>query len=215
MINPEHTAKDDLYYNQEKPALVPLIPEGPHVVLDLGCGAGKLGRALYAKRKAVEVIGVEIYPAAAQEAAKFYKRVHQGDLENLELDYQGYFDYIICGDILEHLKDPYDQVRKIYRWLKKGGRVVASLPNVRNWRVIVDLVIYGKWEYADSGILDHTHLRFFTRKTGLKLFEDANMTVEYHQMLIRGPKKEMANLLTLGALKEFLGRQVIIVARKD
>jgi 2-polyprenyl-3-methyl-5-hydroxy-6-metoxy-1,4-benzoquinol methylase len=214
MINTEHTANDDLYYNQEKPALIPLIADGPHRVLDLGCGAGMLGRALYAKGKAAAVIGVEIYPAAAQEAAKHYQHVHQGDLESLELDYQNYFDYVICGDILEHLKDPYAQVRRISQWLKKGGRVVASLPNIRNWKIIFDLVIHGQWEYADSGILDHTHLRFFTRKTSRKLFEDANLRVEHHQMLIRGPKKELANWLTLGTLQEFLGRQVIIVARK-
>src|SRR4051812_44159454 len=95
-----------------------LIPDGPNRVLDLGCGSGGVGRSLLQRGKASEVYGVEIFQAAASEAEKTYKQVHVGDIEEMELPYNHFFDVIVCGDVLEHLKNPDKVVGRARSWLK-------------------------------------------------------------------------------------------------
>jgi SAM-dependent methyltransferase len=151
MQNPAYNSKTDLYYNRDRPSIVSLIAEGPNTVLDLGCGAGAVGRNLLQLHKARDIVGVELFPAAAAEAGRHYSRVYTGDIEQMELPYDQYFDYVICGDILEHLKDPYAIVRKIHGWLRSSGVFVCSLPNVRHWKVVGGLLLGGSWEYKDAG----------------------------------------------------------------
>lgn len=205
---------DAYYYNVEKNWLVALIPNGANVILDIGCANGRLGSKLRLLGKASEIIGVEIFDSAAKEAAKSYDKVYSGDIEKLNLPYSDYFDFIICGDILEHLYDPLTILNYIHGWLKNDGALIACVPNVRYWRIIFDLIFFGKWEYVDAGILDSTHLRFFTRKTAINLLKEANFTNLYWEMIIFGRKKSCFNKFTLGIFEEFLGSQVILTARK-
>lgn len=135
-------------------------PEWAKCNLDMGCASGRMGEKLLETGKAIEMVGLECFEGAAAEAAKTYK-VHVGDVK-MVFNYESCFDYVICGDILEHLKDPYDIVRQVFRWLKPGGSILVCVPNVRNFRVLNDLVFHGKWEYLSAGILDKTHMRFFT-----------------------------------------------------
>ncbi len=214
MENASHKDPRDRYYNFEKNQIIILIPEGPHVVLDLGCATGKLGRKLLSLNKATEMVGVEIFEPAAEEAAQYYTKVYCGDLESLNIDYNDYFDYVICGDILEHLRDPWKTLDRIRGWLKEDGNLIASIPNVRYWRVLADLMIFGKWNYVEAGILDNTHLRFFTRSTFLQTLTQANFEIVKHEMWVSGRKKRLANTLTLGLFEEFLGSQIMVVAKK-
>jgi len=214
MINNAYSETSALYYSQSRSDICGQISLGPNRVLDLGCGAGAVGRTLYELKKASEVTGVEIYPPAAAEALKSYAEVHQGDLESLELNYSGYFDYVLCGDILEHLKDPIAQICRIHRWLKPGGRVVCSLPNVRYWQVIFNLVFLGRWTYEDAGIMDRTHLRFYTRRSAEQLFIRQGFQIEHCALSNIGAKRRILNRLTFGVFVEFLGKQVLLVARK-
>jgi SAM-dependent methyltransferase len=214
MINQAHLGLDASYYGRERPSIYNRIDEGPNVVLDLGCGMGALGRKLRELNKAKELVGVEIFETAGKEAAKFYDKVYIGDIEGMQLQYSDFFDYAICGDILEHTKDPYRLVSQIRTWLKPGGRLLCSLPNVRNWHVWSKLIFRGQWEYEDSGILDATHLRFFTRKSGCKMVADAGLLVENCTMLTYGAKKLFLNALTLRLFEEFLALQFVVVARK-
>jgi 2-polyprenyl-3-methyl-5-hydroxy-6-metoxy-1,4-benzoquinol methylase len=214
MENTFFTQKDDQYYNMENSWIVSRIPKGSHKILDLGCAAGQLGKKLLGLKKASEVIGVEIFKPAAEEAAKYYTFVHQGDVEGMSLNYDHYFDYVICGDILEHLSDPWTMVAKIYKWLNSEGILICSIPNIRHWQILRDLIIFGKWNYTEAGILDNTHLRFFTRRTFLEMLKNAHFHIEYNDMWISGEKKNMANKATLGFFKEFLGSQVVVVAKK-
>jgi len=130
------------------------------------------------------------------------------------LDYGATFDYVICADILEHLRLPQEVIRRICHWLKPNGRLISSVPNVRNWKILGDLLCRGNWEYQDSGILDHTHLRFFTRRTFLAVLKKAGLETETCRMLIYGRKWRTLNTLTGGLLDEFLSTQVLTVARK-
>jgi 2-polyprenyl-3-methyl-5-hydroxy-6-metoxy-1,4-benzoquinol methylase len=214
MRNAYHVAANDDYYTRPRPSICSIVRPGPNIVLDLGCGSGSVGRSLLETGKAKEVVGVEIFTAAAQQASAHYSKVYTGDLETLALDYNHYFDYAICGDILEHLKDPYAVVRRIGGWLKENGRLVCSVPNVRNWRVLKRLVFSGDWAYEDSGIMDFTHLRFFTRKTCQEMLKAGGFEIESVEMLVSGPKKSALNFVTFGVLSGFLATQVLGVGKK-
>jgi len=204
---------DASYYNMLKSEFLPLIAERPNAILDIGCGSGQMGRKLREMNKVSELIGVELFAPAATEAAKYYDKVYQDDVESLILPYYEHFDYIICGDILEHLIDPWEMVNRTYKMLKKDGALICSIPNIRYWRIIKDLVLGGTWDYTDKGILDSTHLRFFTKKTFFEMLQRANYNITWLEMSIPG-KKKYANLLTFDFFSEFLAPQIKVLAKK-
>jgi 2-polyprenyl-3-methyl-5-hydroxy-6-metoxy-1,4-benzoquinol methylase len=210
----EFTKKSEpSYYNMVKGEFLPLIPIGPNVILDLGCGTGQLGRKLNETNKTHEVVGVEICAQAAEEASKYYNKVYQGNVESLSLPYTEYFDFVICGDILEHLIDPWTMLIKINNMLKSGGTLICSIPNIRYFKIISELLLNGTWAYTEAGILDSTHLRFFTKKTFFKMLGDANYSVKWCYLSIHG-KKKMANMATFGIFSEFLATQIMVAAKK-
>jgi 2-polyprenyl-3-methyl-5-hydroxy-6-metoxy-1,4-benzoquinol methylase len=202
------------YYNMLKKEFLPLIPEGPNVILDLGCGVGRLGRVLREMNKAAIVIGVDCNASATEEATKHYDKVYQGDIELMNLPFIEHFDFILCGDILEHLKNPWSALINIKGMLKPDGTLICSIPNVRYYKVIIDLLFHGTWEYTDAGILDSTHLRFFTKSSFIQMLRNANYRVTWLYMSIHG-KKRIANKMTFSIFSEFLATQMMIAARKN
>ena len=143
--------------------MLALVPTTARRVLDIGCGAGRLGEALKGRQQA-EVVGVELNEAAAAQARERLDRVLVGDVEGMSLDFApGTFDAIVCGDILEHLREPERLLRRANELLAPEGRLVASIPNVRHHSVVCSL-LQGNWTYESAGLLDRTHLRFFTRR---------------------------------------------------
>jgi 2-polyprenyl-3-methyl-5-hydroxy-6-metoxy-1,4-benzoquinol methylase len=215
MKNPAFNDPSVSYYVQEKRFFFHLVPDGPNRVLDLGCAAGRVGRALADSGKAAEVYGVEIFPAAAEEASKFYKRVHVGDIEEMNLEYDNFFDVIVCGDVLEHLKNPEKVLARARQWLKDSGTLVCCLPNVRYWKVWRDLIFRGDWAYTQDGIMDQTHLRFFTTRSFRRMLESQGFAVTREDMRIApGPKQLAFNKATGGLFKEFLGFQIMFSAQK-
>ena len=214
MENLCHKDVDSRYYNFEKTRFHNFIREGPNVVLDLGCGSGQLGKRLIELNRAAEVVGVEIFEGAAINASKYYSKVIRGDIENIELPYREYFDYVVCGDILEHLRDPWVTLQRVHGWLKPDGALIASIPNVRYWRILRDLVFTGRWEYVDSGILDITHLRFFTRKSFIEALAKSNFSIAQQEFWVYGKKQGFFNRMTFGFFREFLGSQFMVLANK-
>ncbi len=171
---PENGTND--YFRQERRDVEVLVPDGARRILDVGCGEGILGRRLLEKG-ATEVIGVEVSPEVCRRAERNLTRVICGDIEEVALPFEeGYFDCLILADILEHLKDPGSTLKKLAGYLSPDGAVVASIPNVRYYAV-VDMLVEGRWRYEDSGILDRTHLRFFTRKEAEVLFAEAGLEI--------------------------------------
>ena len=134
----------------------------------------------------------------------------------MNLNDQKHFDLVICGDVLEHLKDPGKILRQINGWLKDDGRVLCCLPNVRYWKNCRDLIFKGDWQYTSEGILDQTHLRFFTTRSRSRgLLTETSFVVEREDMRIAsGCKQRIFNKLTFGIFKEFLGFQMLFLARK-
>jgi GT2 family glycosyltransferase/tetratricopeptide (TPR) repeat protein/2-polyprenyl-3-methyl-5-hydroxy-6-metoxy-1,4-benzoquinol methylase len=177
--------RDPSYFAHARPEILALIPVSARDVLDVGCGAGRLGEALKARQPAT-VVGIELNPRAACAARQRLDAVHVGDVEALAVDFPpASFDAIVCGDILEHLRDPLRLLRRLRTWLRPGGRLVASIPNVRHHSVLRGL-LEGNWTYEPAGLLDRDHLRFFTRREIEKLFHRAGLGVEALH-LVPGP----------------------------
>ena len=145
-------------------------------VLDVGCDTGNLGE--FIKTSAASVDGVEMDPEAAELARRKLDHVVCGSIEDERVlsELKGPYDTIIFADVLEHLAYPDRTLERIKPLLAPGGEVIASLPNVANFRVRFSL-LFGRFEYTEIGILDRTHLRFFTRKTAAGLFNKAGYEV--------------------------------------
>jgi 2-polyprenyl-3-methyl-5-hydroxy-6-metoxy-1,4-benzoquinol methylase len=168
---------DPAYYEFERPELLELIPRSARRVLDVGCAAGRLGESLK-RRQPARVVGIESTPAAAQRAHSRLDQVIQGDAEFQEPGTDDpSFDCIVCGDVLEHMRDPERFLRRARSWLVSEGVVVASIPNVRHHSVVSSL-LEGNWTYEAAGLLDETHLNFFTRRDMLDLFGRAGFRVD-------------------------------------
>lgn len=145
-------------------------------VLDVGCATGYL--AEWFKKNACYVVGIEIDYEAAKIAKRYCDNVIIEDVEHIKkLPYpEGFFDVIVYGDILEHLIRPDLVLVKFKKYLSPKGYVIASIPNIAWWLIRLRLLV-GKFEYTNTGILDATHLRFFTLKTIRTLFENAGYKI--------------------------------------
>ncbi|MCP4642822.1 MAG: glycosyltransferase [bacterium] len=149
------------YYRCPRPELAVQVPRHARRVLDCGCGGGEFGRSLK-ERGVEEVVGIEVVEQAWNLATTVLDDAILGSIEDLDLPFEDeYFDCVVFGDVLEHLVDPCAALRKVARVLAPDGIIVMSIPNVRFWDV-VRMLAEGRWRYDDAGILDRTHLRFFT-----------------------------------------------------
>ncbi len=176
------------YFEGQRSDVADLIPGICDRVLDVGCGYGGLGRNLRA-RGVAQVFGVEINPDAGSQLAGVYADYWIGDVEQVNLpDSIEDFDCIVFADVLEHLRDPWGTLTRYLQRLKPGGYVVVSIPNVRNIALIYNLVVRGQWRYEESGLLDRTHLRFFTRKEIMALFSVADLDID----LIRENREQLS-----------------------
>jgi GT2 family glycosyltransferase/tetratricopeptide (TPR) repeat protein/2-polyprenyl-3-methyl-5-hydroxy-6-metoxy-1,4-benzoquinol methylase len=172
----KQTRADVIYYDMPRPEVLAIIPRTARRVLDVGCGAGNLGATLKA-RQPTEVVGIEVVPEIADIARSRLDQVIVGDIESLDLRLQaGSFDCVIFADVLEHLRDPLSVLRRT-RDCVNGGKVIASIPNARHHSVVSSL-LDGNWTYETAGLLDATHLRFFTRREIEKLFFRAGYRIE-------------------------------------
>ena len=151
------------------------VPMGARV-LDIGCGPGTVSSLIRDHRNA-RVVGVEPNPARAAVCRARGIEVHLGFATPELLASLGQFDAIIFADVLEHLVDPAEMLRLVKSALKSDGVIVASVPNVANWTVRLRL-LFGRFDFTDSGIMDATHLRWFTHKTLRELFERSGFTVK-------------------------------------
>jgi 2-polyprenyl-3-methyl-5-hydroxy-6-metoxy-1,4-benzoquinol methylase len=147
--------------------------EPGQTILDVGCGGGRLAKHLRAK--GVRVVGIERNPTAAALARNYCERVEEKDLTSQELlpDSER-FSVIVCADVLEHLADPAALLARVVPHLAPGGTVVVSVPNVAYYKIRCSLLA-GRFDYEPSGIMDQSHLRFFTRKTILELLRSCGL----------------------------------------
>jgi O-antigen biosynthesis protein len=174
----------DLHNSNSSHTLIVELVGHDKRVLDVGCAAGDLAGVL--TERGCKVTGIEVDPEAARRAEERCERVVAGDVETLdlgaELDGED-FDVLLFGDVLEHLKDPLRTLKRLEPFLRPEGYVVASIPNVAHGSVRLALM-QGEFPYDRLGLLDDTHLRFFTRESVERLFEDAGfLTIELRRTL--------------------------------
>lgn len=164
------------YYRNVRPEIAQHVPLSTQRLLDVGCGGGDFGESL--KRQGVrEVYGIELVEKAWKIAKTKLDDVVLGDLEKIDLPFpQQHFDCITCGDVLEHLVDPAAALRKLAGHLAADGVIIMSIPNVRFFDVLT-MLAGGRWQYQDAGILDRTHLRFFTAVEMVQMVEEAGLEV--------------------------------------
>jgi 2-polyprenyl-3-methyl-5-hydroxy-6-metoxy-1,4-benzoquinol methylase len=132
----------------------------------------------------------------------------------LHCHYVENMDLFLCLDVLEHVKDPWALVDALHPRLRPGGSIIASIPNIRHYTVSMGLLFAGKWELADSGLLDRTHLRFFVRKTALGLMTSSGLQVDAIGATYRRRLDKAAATLTAGLLTDICALQYIIRARR-
>ena len=182
----KYEARIDLENTNTSHALIVEFVGRGKRVLDVGCAAGDLARVL--AERGCGVTGIEIDPEAAHQAEKHCERVVIGDVEELDLSEMlgdEAFDVIVFGDTLEHLKNPLRTLDRLKPFLRSEGYLVASIPNVAHGSVRLAL-IQGKFRYSPLGLLDNTHLRFFTRASVEQLFEDAGFLITGLKRTLRG-----------------------------
>lgn len=178
-------------------------------VLDVGCNEGYIGE--HAAQSNI-FYGIDSNSKAIIRAKRIYRNAEMLDLNNFDkLPWSISFDLIIFADILEHLIDP-DRVLKLLtaRYLKPGGRVIISLPNVANWKVRLSLLM-GKFDYTEVGILDKTHLHLYTFKSALKLIDSAGLKV---LKIFGGSSYFFWIIMVLPFLRCFFAHSIVIVAAK-
>lgn len=168
-----------LYYRYVRQDIISAIPAGALNILDIGCAAGMLGKVLKEQNPNRRVVGIELNDEAFCHAKINLDEAIHGNIEEFEPPFHpGQFDCIVCADVLEHLKDPWRIAWRYATFLKPGGVMVASIPNIRHLPTLRQIAEFGSWEYQEAGILDRTHLRFFTKKTFLELLQQANIVCE-------------------------------------
>lgn len=170
-MNPnEYQNKSDGYFGFRRPEVASFIPEEAKKLLDVGCGAGAFGKYLKELRD-IEVWGVELSPSAAEKAKPNLDNVIAAPFDEHTGCPLGYFDVITFNDSLEHFPNEEPPLMLAKKLLKPEGVIICSLPNVRFIENMKHVLLERDWEYVDMGILDKTHLRFFTKKSMLRTFD--------------------------------------------
>lgn len=167
----DYNNKPDAYYNFPRPEMLKLLPKTAKRVLDVGCGQGTFAVQIKDYNNA-EVWGIEFMPKEGEVAKKVLDKIFIGAVEDYisELP-DNFFDAIFFNDVLEHLAYPDNVLRDLKSKLVKNGLIISSIPNIRYFRVMKMLVLDGNWDYADHGVMDKTHLRWFTKKSIRKMYE--------------------------------------------
>jgi 2-polyprenyl-3-methyl-5-hydroxy-6-metoxy-1,4-benzoquinol methylase len=215
-----YNLKPKEYFGEERKEILPYIPKNVQKILDIGCSAGEFGSNLKKEFKNVCVWGVEPNQYAADLAKSKLDMVicslFNEHIIGLE---EQTFDCITFNDVLEHLIEPSSALKQCAPLLNKGASIVASIPNVMFFPVMYNLIKNEDWKYEDSGVLDSTHLKFFTKKSIIRLFEECGYeitTIEGINIKIHDKYRmyKILNFLLFNKLKYWKYMQFIIVARK-
>ncbi|MGH2956314.1 MAG: class I SAM-dependent methyltransferase [Solirubrobacterales bacterium] len=207
--------KDDGYYANERPDLVAMLPRPLGQVLDVGCGAGTVGRQLRSEG-AASLVGIEPDREAAAAAGGVYDQIMATTVEEALNDLAGPFDTVLCYDVLEHLVDPWSVLRRLHAVAAPGGHLQVSVPNARHLSLAWDLFVRGTFGYTErGGHRDNTHLRWFTRRDLVTSVTDAGWDVVAVGHSPLSAPRRLLERLTLGRSSEFLVFQWYVLATRS
>jgi 2-polyprenyl-3-methyl-5-hydroxy-6-metoxy-1,4-benzoquinol methylase len=188
------------YYRHGRPEMLRRVPSNVERVLELGCAEGAFAAAVK-QRTGAEVWGIEFDPRIAGRASAVIDRVLVGDADERIAEVpDSHFDVIVCNDVLEHLVDPLRTLVTLRRKLRPAGVVVASIPNIRYAPALSRILFQRDFPKDDEGIFDRTHLHFFTRKSIVRMFENAGYTLHRIDGINPhyGPLAALFTVLSLG-----------------
>lgn len=211
-----YDAKPESYFAHVRHDVLAMLPPGTRRLLDVGCGSGATGEAAKQQYGVAEVWGIEALASVARQAQARLDRVLVGDVETcLEACPDGAFDCVVCADVLEHLADPWDVLRQLHRVLSAEGTLVLSVPNLRHLKVLLKIVT-DRFEYEPEGVLDQTHLRFFTRHTIVQMLTQTGYRiVRVVPTRSGGWRWMLLQACSCGVLRPFAIYQYLVVARKQ
>lgn len=160
------------YYESERSDMASFIPADYQRVLEIGCGDGGFSKTL---KPEAEVWGVEPFGTLKHSLYRVYNTTYEEAYNELP---DSYFDLVICNDVIEHLPNHDDFFESIQKKMKPGAALIGSIPNVRYYKNLRHLLFDRDWKYTESGILDYTHLRFFTEKSLRDTIDRHSFTID-------------------------------------
>lgn len=205
-----YSAKSNHYFTGARRTFLDQLPDNPQArLLELGCGNGNTAAAALAEGKCGWACGIELCERPAAEAQKKLNHVIVGDIEHLSLELpQAPFDILLMSEVLEHLRSPLAVLEKLRLLLRPGAIVLAGSPNVCYYTVIL-MLLRGRWDYEREGIMDETHLRWFSPATYRQLFERAGFIVDHVRPAwpLTG-KRRLANALLFRRFEHLFHTQI-------
>lgn len=209
-----YAEKAEKYFSNIRTSFLAELPRNPAAkLLEVGCGRGNTALAARNQEKCGWCAGIELCPGPAAVAAKHLDEVLVGDIEQMPLPFPpAHFDVLLMSEVLEHLRDPWTVLRRLHKLLKPGALVLAGSPNVSHHSVI-RMLLRGRWDLTSSGVMDRTHLRWFTPATYRALFEECGFAVvALGPAVPLRPKARILNRLTLRRLEHLLHTQIQLKA---
>jgi 2-polyprenyl-3-methyl-5-hydroxy-6-metoxy-1,4-benzoquinol methylase len=211
----QYEGKDSAYFEYDRRDIVPFLPATADRICEIGCGTGRTLANLKLRYKASLVAGFDVHEQSIATARGNLDRAEVIDIESTPLpDYVENIDLFLCLDVLEHLKNPWTVVKALHARLRLGGSIVASIPNIRHYAVSMGLLFAGKWELADAGLLDRTHLRFFVRKTAVALMASSGLQIEAIGATYGRRRDRAIAIATAGLLTDICAYQYIIRSKR-
>jgi len=207
--------KNKEYFSGYRDEMLEFIPETCNRILEVGCGEGKFAYRVKELTKC-EAWGIDTHEESAHAASKILDKVLVGDFDsNIHQLPTNAFDVVILNDVLEHMVSPFDFLEKIKNHLSPAGCLVISIPNVRFFRTYFKLVFKGDWEYESHGVLDITHLRFFTGKSIRNTLERHGYDILQYKPINKSKsiRPLLLNILSFGLFPDSAYRQFALVAK--
>lgn len=210
----EYSTKEAAYFDNVRDEILPFFSHQLNTILEVGCGTG--GTLAFLKERGLcrTTIGIELFPEAFEKAKATLDLGFCGDIETMSLPIRpGTIDAILCLDVLEHLIDPWQVIDKLTEFLAPTGFILTSIPNVRHVRVLLPLAMRGEWQYQNDGLLDKTHLRFFTKNSAIRMLSTPRLTVAQVALRYRSRRVRKAARFVPTPLRDFLASQFIVQAK--
>jgi 2-polyprenyl-3-methyl-5-hydroxy-6-metoxy-1,4-benzoquinol methylase len=194
---------NEKYFKSEREELMTFLPENFNTILDIGCSEGDFLMAIKDKFPKTEAWGLDPFADPLEETKLKLKKFIKSNIEDAIPDLpEQYFDIIFMNDVIEHLVNPEDVLLKIKSKLSPNGFLITSIPNIRYIRNLKHMLWNKDFEYEDFGIRDKTHLRFYTQKSIIKMFNRLNFDIIEMQGINAHHKQKLINILSFGTQED-------------